>query len=91
MALDPNTWTLKTTEAVNAALAAAKERNNPEVTPAHLLAALLRQEDGVVLPIVRKVGLQPVDACATPRTRRSPRCRPPTAPRPSGGQGPASA
>ena len=60
MPLDPNTWTLKTTEAVNAALAAAKERSNPEATSAHLLAALLRQEDGVVLPVVRKLGLNPV-------------------------------
>jgi ATP-dependent Clp protease ATP-binding subunit ClpB len=60
MPLDPNTWTHKTTEAVNAALADAKERNNPEATSAHLLAALLRQEDGVVLPVVRKLGLNPV-------------------------------
>ena len=60
MPLDPNTWTLKTNEAVNAALAAATERNNPEATSAHLLAALLRQEDGVVLPVVRKLGLNPV-------------------------------
>jgi len=60
MPLDPNTWTLKTTEAVNLALAAAKERSNPEATPAHLLSVLLRQEDGVVLPVVRKLGLNPV-------------------------------
>ncbi len=60
MSLDPNTWTLKTTDAVNLALAAAKDRNNPEVTPSHLLAALLRQEEGVVLPVVRKLGLNPV-------------------------------
>ena len=60
MPLDPNTWTHKTTEAVNAALAQAKERNNPEATSVHLLAALLRQEDGVVLPVVRKLGLNPV-------------------------------
>jgi len=60
MGLNPNTWTLKTTEAVNAAIESAKARNNPEVTPDHLLAALLRQEDGVVLPVVRKVGLAPL-------------------------------
>jgi ATP-dependent Clp protease ATP-binding subunit ClpB len=60
MPLDPNTWTHKTTEAVNAALSAAKERSNPEATSAHLLAALLRQEDGVVLPVVRKLGLNPL-------------------------------
>ena len=46
MALDPNTWTQKTTEAVNAALEAARQRNNPEVTPDHLLTALLGQEEG---------------------------------------------
>ena len=60
MPLDPNNWTLKTTDAVNTALASATQRNNPEATPAHLLAALLRQEDGVVLPVVRKLGLNPV-------------------------------
>ncbi|MFM7069225.1 MAG: Clp protease N-terminal domain-containing protein, partial [Actinomycetes bacterium] len=60
MALDPNTWTLKTQEAVNASIRNATERSNPEVSPDHLLAALLRQDDGVVLPVVRKLGLQPL-------------------------------
>ena len=41
MALDPNRWTLKTQEAVNLALAAARSASNPEVTPDHLLLALL--------------------------------------------------
>src|SRR5215211_5975344 len=60
MALDPNRWTLKTQEAVNAAIAQARANSNPEVTPDHLLAALLRQEDGIVLPILQKVGAQPL-------------------------------
>jgi ATP-dependent Clp protease ATP-binding subunit ClpB len=60
MALDPNRWTLKTQEAVNTALAAARGASNPEVTPAHLLAALLGQEEGVVLPILQKVGVAPL-------------------------------
>ncbi len=60
MSLDPNTWTLKTQEAVNAAAQSARERSNPEITPDHLLAALLRQDDGVVLPVIRKLGLQPL-------------------------------
>jgi ATP-dependent Clp protease ATP-binding subunit ClpB len=60
MALDPNRWTLKTQEAVNTALAAARSASNPEVTPAHLLAALLGQEEGVVLPILQKVGMAPL-------------------------------
>jgi ATP-dependent Clp protease ATP-binding subunit ClpB len=59
MALDPSTWTNKTTEAVNAALEAAKQRSNPEVTPDHLLAALLAQDGSLVLPIVQKVGTDP--------------------------------
>ena len=48
MALDPNRWTLKTTEAVNAAIDSARTNANPELTPDHLLAALVRQPEGVV-------------------------------------------
>ena len=58
MALDPNKWTLKTQEAFSAAVEQAKALNNPEVTPDHLLAALLRQsEGGITLPILEKVGV----------------------------------
>ncbi|MCB0951184.1 MAG: type VI secretion system ATPase TssH, partial [Microthrixaceae bacterium] len=60
MTIDPNTWTLKTQEAVNSAMADAKARSHAEVTPDHVLAALLTQDDGVVLPVVRKVGLAPM-------------------------------
>jgi len=62
MALDPNRWTQKTQEAITRAVEAAKAASNPEVTPDHLLAALLRQEDGIVLPIVQRVGLAPLAA-----------------------------
>jgi ATP-dependent Clp protease ATP-binding subunit ClpB len=61
MALDPDRWTLKTQEAVNTAVEAAKAQNNPEVTPDHLLAALLTQAEGVVLPILQKVGRAPLE------------------------------
>ncbi len=57
MALDPNRWTLKTQEAMTSAVEAARSRANPEVTPEHLLAALLRQPEGVVIPILEKVGV----------------------------------
>jgi len=60
MALDPNRWTLKTQEAFNAATEAARGRNNPEVTPDHLLLAMLGQEGTVVLPVLTKVGLAPL-------------------------------
>ena len=59
MTIDPNRWTLKTQEAVNAAIESARTTSNPEVTPAHLLLALLGQEEGVVLPILQKVGVAP--------------------------------
>ncbi|MBA2282130.1 MAG: AAA family ATPase [Actinomycetota bacterium] len=60
MALDPNRWTIKTQEAFTAATDAAKSNSNPEATPDHLLAALLRQEDGVVLPVLNRAGRQPL-------------------------------
>jgi ATP-dependent Clp protease ATP-binding subunit ClpB len=60
MALDPNRWTLKTQEAFTAAVESARTNSNPEVTPDHLLAALLRQEGGIVLPVLQKVGASPL-------------------------------
>jgi ATP-dependent Clp protease ATP-binding subunit ClpB len=58
MALNPNRWTLKTQEAFQAAIDQARARNNPQVTPEHLLVALLGQEQGVVLPVLEKLGPQ---------------------------------
>src|SRR5436190_2535743 len=60
LALDPNRWTLKTQEAFQAALDNARARNHPEVTPDHLLAALLGQEEGVVLAVLQRAGVAPL-------------------------------
>jgi ATP-dependent Clp protease ATP-binding subunit ClpB len=60
MAFDPNRWTLRTQEAVQAAVEMARTQSHPEVTPDHLVAALLGQEEGVVLPVLAKVGLAPL-------------------------------
>src|SRR2546421_9683721 len=60
MAIDPNRWTLKTQEAFQAAADQARSRNHPEVTPDHLLAALLGQEEGVVLPVLQRAGVAPL-------------------------------
>jgi ATP-dependent Clp protease ATP-binding subunit ClpB len=60
VALDPNRWTAKTQEALSAAAALAAGRNNPEVTPEHLLAALLGQEGTVTLPVLERVGVSPL-------------------------------
>ena len=59
MAVDPNRWTLKTTDAFNAAVGVAREANHPEVTADHLLAAMLAQDGTVVLPVLQKVGVTP--------------------------------
>ncbi|MGH9211164.1 MAG: ATP-dependent Clp protease ATP-binding subunit [Acidimicrobiales bacterium] len=59
MALDPNRWTLKVQEAFSAAVESAKQASNPEVTPDHLLAALLRQGEGIVLPMLQRLGKEP--------------------------------
>ncbi len=60
MSLDPNRWTLKTQEAVASAMQHARDRSNPEVTPDHLLAALLEQQEGIVLPLIARVGIEPL-------------------------------
>jgi ATP-dependent Clp protease ATP-binding subunit ClpB len=54
--MQPDRFTVKSQEAVAAAQALAAERKNSEVTPAHLLVAMLRQEDGLVVPILQKLG-----------------------------------
>ena len=59
MTLDPNRWTLKTQEAFSAATQRAQAANHAEITPDHLLAALLGQPDGLALPLVSRAGLEP--------------------------------
>ena len=54
MAFDPNRWTIKTQEAFQAAVGLARERNNAEVTPEHLLAALFGQ--GAAVSIYARKG-----------------------------------
>ncbi|MCB9872927.1 MAG: ATP-dependent chaperone ClpB [Planctomycetaceae bacterium] len=49
--------TIKAQEAVAAAQNLASEKGNPEVDALHLLAALLRESDGVVQPILNKIGV----------------------------------
>src|SRR4051794_17252300 len=53
-----NKLTVKAQEAVAEAQNLARGAGNPEFTPEHLLIALLRQEGGIVVPILTKLGLQ---------------------------------
>ncbi|MFZ9628115.1 MAG: ATP-dependent Clp protease ATP-binding subunit [Ilumatobacteraceae bacterium] len=65
MAFDPKHWTTKTNEAFAAAIDQAKSLNNPEITPDHVLAALMRQEDTVVPAVLAALGI----AAGAVRTR----------------------
>jgi ATP-dependent Clp protease ATP-binding subunit ClpB len=67
--MQPDRFTIKSQEAVAAAQALAAERRNSEVTPAHLLVALARQDDGLVVPILRKLSAD-VDAVAARAVRQ---------------------
>ncbi len=59
MSLNPERWTLKTQEALAAAVERARDASNAEVTPEHLLAAVLDQTDGIAGPILARVGVEP--------------------------------
>jgi ATP-dependent Clp protease ATP-binding subunit ClpB len=48
--------TIKAQEAVAGAQGLATDRGNPQIDPLHLLAALLSETDGVVEPILEKIG-----------------------------------
>jgi ATP-dependent Clp protease ATP-binding subunit ClpB len=49
--------TIKGQEAIQEAQRDARARGSAELTPDHLLAALLRQREGVVIPILQKLGV----------------------------------
>ncbi len=57
--MDPNKLTLKSQEALASAQRLAGELNHQQVESAHLLAALLTQADGVILPLLQKLGISP--------------------------------
>ena len=57
--MQPDRFTIKSQEALQAAQRLADERRNPQTTPEHLLAVLLEQEGGVVAPVLRKLGFEP--------------------------------
>ncbi|MEJ7808792.1 MAG: ATP-dependent chaperone ClpB [Gemmatimonadaceae bacterium] len=48
---------MKASEALSEALAHARRNGNPLVYDAHLLIALLGQDEGIVVPILRKLGV----------------------------------
>ena len=62
--MQPDRFTIKSQEAIQAAQTLADDRRNPQVTPEHLLSVLLEQDGGVVVPVLNKLGagVQPIRA-----------------------------
>jgi ATP-dependent Clp protease ATP-binding subunit ClpB len=52
-------FTIKSQEAVTAAQRLASARRNSEIAPPHLLLALLEQGEGLVVPVLQKLGADP--------------------------------
>ena len=59
MAVDPNKLTIKSQEAVRQAQQLAQARNHQMVEPPHLLYALLSDPEGVVYPLLQRLGQSP--------------------------------
>lgn len=53
-------FTLKSQEAIQASQQLAKDNSQQEIRPVHLVKALLEQVDGVVVPVLKKMGIDPV-------------------------------
>jgi len=58
MAIRWDKLTVKAQAAVQRANDIASEHGNPELQPLHLLAALLEDREGIVAPLLERVGLQ---------------------------------
>ncbi|MFZ0199006.1 MAG: ATP-dependent chaperone ClpB [Candidatus Sulfotelmatobacter sp.] len=52
-------FTVKAQEAVQRANDLASEHGNPELMPVHLLAALIEDKEGIVPPVLEKIGIGP--------------------------------
>src|SRR5580698_2156888 len=52
-------FTVKAQEAVQRANDLASEHGNPELQPVHILAALLEDKEGIVPPVLEKIGAGP--------------------------------
>ena len=55
--LNPDRLTVKSQDALTEAIAHARRNGNPLVHDTHLLVALLTQQDGIVVPILQKLGV----------------------------------
>src|SRR3954469_4010889 len=59
MAIRWDKFTVKAQEAIQRATELASEHGNPEVLPLHVLASLLEDKEGIVPPVLEKIGMGP--------------------------------
>jgi ATP-dependent Clp protease ATP-binding subunit ClpB len=57
MAIRWDKLTVKSQEAMQQAIAQASELGNPELQPVHLLLTLIADREGVILPVLEKIGV----------------------------------
>src|SRR5215475_12080825 len=57
MAIRWDKFTIKAQEAIQRASEMAGQHGNPEMLPLHLLAALLDDQEGIVVPVLAKLGV----------------------------------
>jgi ATP-dependent Clp protease ATP-binding subunit ClpB len=57
--MDPNKLTLKAQEALQEAKSIAEKKHHQQIEVEHLLSALFAQKDGIVIPILQKLGANP--------------------------------
>jgi len=54
-------FTVKAAEAIERAQSLARKSNHQGLTPVHVLAALVQETEGVIGPVLQKIGVQPRD------------------------------
>src|ERR1700719_3950478 len=59
MAIRWDKFTVKAQEAMQRENELASEDGNPELAPLHLLAALVEDREGIVAPVLEKIGIGP--------------------------------
>jgi ATP-dependent Clp protease ATP-binding subunit ClpB len=65
MAIRWEKLTVKAQEAVQRANEIASEHGNPELMPLHVLGALVEDREGIVGPVLTRVGVQPQSVLST--------------------------
>ena len=75
MAIRWDKFTIKAQEAIQQASEFAGQNGNPEMLPLHLLAGLLQDSEGIVAPVLAKLGVNPaaLQAQVTERIGRLPK------------------